>query len=154
MILSSISLILVLICIISFLLLTFLFFLSFFAWGVHTNGIFNPRLGVKSELRLPAWTTATAMPDLSQSVIYTTPQGSAGYLIYWAGPGVEPASSWILVGFITPESQWELPDYLVLIRSFFSSFLNSCWNSYFWIFILIYIFNFINFSWSTSYKIW
>ena len=26
----------------------------------------------------------------------------------WAGPGIEPASSWILVGFVTAKAQWEL----------------------------------------------
>ena len=30
-------------------------------------------------------------------------------LTHWARPGIEPASSWILVGFITAESQWKLP---------------------------------------------
>ena len=33
---------------------------------------------------------------------------NARYLTYWARPGVEPESSWILVGFISAEPQWEL----------------------------------------------
>ena len=32
---------------------------------------------------------------------YTTAHGNTGYLTHWARPGIEPASSWILVGFIT-----------------------------------------------------
>ena len=30
-------------------------------------------------------------------------------LIPQAGPGIEPSSSWIPVGFIIAEPQWELP---------------------------------------------
>ena len=37
------------------------------------------------------------------SVTYTTAHGNAR-----AGPGIEPASSWILVGFFTAEPPWEL----------------------------------------------
>ena len=43
------------------------------------------RLGVKSELQLPAYTTA---------------HGNAQHLIHQPGPGIEPASSWILVVFL------------------------------------------------------
>ena len=32
-----------------------------------------------------------------------------GSLTHWAGPGIEPTSSWILVGFITTVSWRELP---------------------------------------------
>ena len=28
----------------------------------------------------------------------------------WARPGIEPVSSWILVGFVSTRPQWELPD--------------------------------------------
>ena len=31
------------------------------------------------------------------------------------GPGIEPTSSWILVGFISAELQWELPLCIVLL---------------------------------------
>ena len=33
--------------------------------GLHLGHMEVPRLGVKSELQLPAYTTATTMPDLS-----------------------------------------------------------------------------------------
>ena len=31
-----------------------------------------------------------------------------GSLTHWARPGIEPVSSWILVGFVATEPQWEL----------------------------------------------
>ena len=45
-----------------------------------------PRLGIKSELQLPSYTTA---------------QGNARSLTHRAKPGIEPTSSWILVGFVS-----------------------------------------------------
>ena len=45
----------------SFLFFSFLFSLSFFLRHMEV-----PRLGVKSELQLPAYTTVTATRDLSQ----------------------------------------------------------------------------------------
>ena len=48
------------------------------------------------------------------SATYTTAYGNAGSLTHWAGPGFEPASSWILVGFIFTEPQWELLDFFFL----------------------------------------
>ena len=46
--------------------------------------------------------------------IYTTAHGNVGSLNHWVGPGIEPESSWILVGFITAEPQGELPFYVIL----------------------------------------
>ena len=40
--------------------------LFFFFLGLHSWHVEIPRLGVESELQLPAYTTATAMPDLSR----------------------------------------------------------------------------------------
>ena len=51
------------------------------------------------------------VPQLQQhriramSVTCTTAHGKAGSLTYWVRPGIEPTSSWILVGFITAETQ-------------------------------------------------
>ena len=59
-----------------------------------------PRLGVKPELQLLAYATATAMWDLSHIVTYTTAHGSARSVTHRASPGIEPASSWILVEFV------------------------------------------------------
>ena len=38
-------------------------------------------------------------------------------LTHWAGPEIKPASSWILVGFVSPEPRQELPDVTLDIRS-------------------------------------
>ena len=35
------------------------------------------------------------------SATYTTVHGNARYLTHWAGPGIEPVNSWILVRFLT-----------------------------------------------------
>ena len=77
--------------------------------GLHLKNMEVPRLGVKLELQLPAYSTATAMPDGVTSVTYTTAQCNAGSLLtHWMGPGIKPSSSWILVGFVSAEPQQEL----------------------------------------------
>ena len=57
-----------------------------------------PRLGVQLELQLPAYTTATATGDPSH--ICNLHNGNARCLTHWTRPGMEPTSSWILVGFV------------------------------------------------------
>ena len=52
-----------------------------------------PRLRVQLELQLPA---------------YTTVRSNSGSLTHWTGPGIELASSWILVRFFSTEPQWEI----------------------------------------------
>ena len=39
---------------------------------------------------------------------YTTAHSNTGSLTHLVGPGIEPPSSWILVGFVAAEPQWEL----------------------------------------------
>ena len=100
-----------------FLLLFFFFFFVFCLlsfWG-HTWGIW----------RFLGWIGATAAGlhhshsnGGTTSVTYTTAQGNAGSLTHWVRAGIEPASSWILVGFITTEPRWEL-------SSFYSYPINS-----------------------------
>jgi len=58
-----------------------------------------PRLGVESELQLLA--TATAMQDPSWSATYPKAHGNTRSLTHLGRPGIEPASSWILIRFIT-----------------------------------------------------
>ena len=67
-----------------------------------------PRRGVQSELQLPAYTTATAMPNPNGTcriwatfATYTVACGNAGSLTHWERPGIEPASLRILVRFST-----------------------------------------------------
>jgi len=38
----------------------------------------------------------------------------ARFLSHWARPGIEPASSWIVVKFMSTEPRWELPETSVL----------------------------------------
>ena len=69
-------------------------------------------------IRAVAYTTATAMPDPSHVSAYTTAHGNTGSLTHWGRPGIESASSWILVGFASAEPQRELQ--------------NSCLKLCFW----------------------
>ena len=57
-----------------------------------------PRLGVKSKLKLPAYTTVTAMPDPSH--VYDLHHSSEQNWILNPA-GMEPTFSWILVKFVT-----------------------------------------------------
>ena len=67
-----------------------------------------PRLGVELELQLPAYTTATAMPDPSR--ICDLQHSSWQYQILnpLSKDRDRPMSSWFLVGFVTSEPQQEL----------------------------------------------
>jgi len=73
------------------------------------------RLGVKLEMQLPAYTTATATPDLSHFVTYTTIHSNAGSLTHRARPEIEPVSSWMLVRFVSTKPQWELQGSAIFI---------------------------------------
>ena len=59
-----------------------LFFFFFFFFWLHPGHLEVPRVGVKLELKLPAYTTATATPDPSHVCNYTTAHGSAGSLTH------------------------------------------------------------------------
>ena len=85
-------------CFVVVLVWVFLVFL-----GPHLRHLEVPRRGVASELQLPASTTATATPGPSRVCDNTTAHGNAGSLAPWARLGIEPMSSWILVGLVTPE---------------------------------------------------
>jgi len=77
--------------------------------GLHPWHTAVPRLGVELELQLPAYTTATATFPTPQLTAFTE------YLTHWVRPGIEPASSWVLVRFVTAEPRWELPGSGILI---------------------------------------
>ena len=75
------------------------FFISIFLFllfRVTPAAYGSPRLGVESELQLPAYIEA---------------HGNTESPTNWVRPGIKPASSWILLGFITTESQRELPGF-------------------------------------------
>ena len=79
----------------------FLFFFNFCFLGPHLWHTEVPRLGVESQLQLLAYTTAIATPD--PSLVFNLHQGSQQRQI--PNPlrkaRIKPASSWILVRFIT-----------------------------------------------------
>ena len=75
---------------------TSFFFFSVFS-GPHLQHTEVPRLGVESELL--HWPTSQPQQHRIQAtpVTYTTAHSNAGSLTHGARPGMEPASSWILV---------------------------------------------------------
>ena len=74
-------------------------------WGLHPWHMKVPRLGIELELQqLPAYTTVTATRDLG----CVCNLHHAGSLTHGVGPGIKPASSWLLVGFVTTEPWWKL----------------------------------------------
>ena len=81
----------------------YLLLLLFFFSGPHPQYMEVPSLGVKLELQLPACTTVTAT-----SVTYTTVHGNTRSLTHWLRPGIEPTTSWFLVGLVctVPLQQW------------------------------------------------
>ena len=81
----------------------------FFFLGLHPPHMEVPRLGVESDLWLPAYTTVTAMWGLSHicDLHHSSPQHHQ-ILNPLSRVGIKPTSSWILFGFITAEPQWVL----------------------------------------------
>ena len=75
-----------------------LHFFVFVFLRLHPWHMEVPRLGVKSELQLPAYTTAIVTRDLSH--VFDLHHS---FLIHRARPGIEPTSSRILVEFVTAE---------------------------------------------------
>ena len=86
-----------------FLFVCLFVFRSPYLWHMEV-----PRLDVESELQVLACATATATGIWDVSVTYTTADSNRRSLTHWMRPGIEPASSWILVRFIITEPQGEL----------------------------------------------
>ena len=75
------------------------FFFLLFLFRLHPWHMEVPRLGVRLELQLPAYATATATRDSSHiSDLYHS--SWQHWIFNWARPGIEPASLWILVRFV------------------------------------------------------
>ena len=71
-----------------------------------------PRVGVESELQLPAYTPQPKQLGIrAMSATYTMAHGHTRSLTHWAKPGIKPASSWILVRFINHWATKKTPDF-------------------------------------------
>ena len=90
--------------------------------GLHPWNMKVPRLGVKWELQPPAYATATALRDLSLVCDLHQAHGNAGSLTHWARPGIQPMSSWILVGFVSTAPRRELHASTLLSRNLWYCF--------------------------------
>ena len=93
-------------------LFLFLFFFLLYFLGSHLWHMEVPRLGVTSELQLPVYTPATQDPSHICDLCCSLWQCRS--LTHWAKPGVEAASSWILVGFLTHWATTGTPRLLLL----------------------------------------
>ena len=91
----------------------FFFFLGPHPW--HHMEV--PRLGVKSELQLPAYPTAAAMQDPSCVCKLHHSSWQRRIPNPLRRPGIEPASSRKLVGFVSAEPRGELLRGLLLSTS-------------------------------------
>ena len=95
-----------------------LYFYFFLLWP-HPWQIELPGLGVKLELQLPVYATATAMPDPSR--ICNLCCSNAGSLTHWKRPGIKPASSWTLIRFlICWATRWNLASFVYNLFPFSS----------------------------------
>ena len=72
--------------------------------GLHSRHVEVPKLGVQFELRLQQGRIRAA------SATYTTGHSNARSSTHWARPGIKPATSWILVRFVSAAPQQELPE--------------------------------------------
>ena len=87
----------------------FNFFFFFLSFEGHTPGIWRlPGQGLN-------WScSCLPMPQPQQyqiwatSATHTTAHGNTRSLTHWSKPGIKPASSWILVKFVSTEPWWEL----------------------------------------------
>ena len=108
----------------------FNFFLPFFNAALVVYEV--PRLG--SNWSCSCWPTPQPQPQQHQvwaaSATYLhCSSWQAGSLTHWVRPGMEPASSWILVRFVTTEPQQELHLFNIFGFFFLVTFL-SCKMSY------------------------
>ena len=87
----------------------FFFFLLLRAKKLHLWHMEVPRLGVESALQLLAYIPLPQQCRIwATSGTCTAAHSNARSLTHKARQGIEPTSSWILVAFVTAESQWEL----------------------------------------------
>ena len=109
-------------------LLVTIAYLFIYLFGPHRWHMKGPRLGVESELQLPAYATATAMLDLSQVGDLHHSSQQRGSLTRRLRPGIKSQSSWIPIGFVSAEPRQEL--LLLLIFIVINSILNKDLQQY------------------------
>ena len=90
--------------------LSFFFFFCFL--GLYPRDREISRLGIKLELQLPAVPQPQQCGIWATSATYTTAHGNAGSLTHRARAGIEPATSWFLVGFVNHWATIETPYFL------------------------------------------
>ena len=76
-----------------------------------------PRLGVKSQLQLSAYATATATRDQAASATYTTAHGNATFLTQLSKARDQTHPHGCQVGFVTTEPQRELQNLYFSLNS-------------------------------------
>ena len=84
--------------------------------GLYLRHMVIPRLRVELELQLLAYTTAAAMWDPSLICDLHHSSWQRQIPTPWVRPGIEPASSWILVRFVSAVPQRELPACMFSVR--------------------------------------
>ena len=84
----------------------FLFVCLFCILGPHPRHMEVSRLEVSLELQLPTY--ATAMPDPSCICSLHHSSWQCWIHNHWVRPGIEPTTTWFLVGFIFAAPRWEL----------------------------------------------
>ena len=80
----------------------------FFFFGLHPQHVEVPRLRVESELQLLAYPTATATADSSHVCNLRYSSQQCQILNPLSKAGVEPATTWFLVRFVSAAPQGEL----------------------------------------------
>ena len=60
------------------------------------------------------------------SATYTIGHSNAGSLTYWARPGIEPTTSWFLIGFVSIAPRWKI----LIIVFYFNLFFIKLWLLY------------------------
>jgi len=95
----------------------FFFFLSF--WGCTRSTCKFPGQGSNRSCRCHSTPQPQQHQIRATSATYTTAHSNARSLTHGARPGIEPASSWILVGAQPTEPRWELhsPYFLFFLKS-------------------------------------
>ena len=84
----------------------------FFTFQGQTHGIWSPQARGCTGASAAVLRHSNTGSEL-QFATHTTALGKAQSLTHWVRPGIELASSWILVGFIIAEPQWELQSILI-----------------------------------------